>query len=214
MGSDAWTARAGLTTTGTLTIGTAVPIGTPNSTVTSAYGSELGSFELNLRASRGGCVTWLLGFRYLELDEAYRAAMTPVTPTLYSTDTRNRLYGAQVGAEVVVLELGRLKLDFVGKAGIFGNSAGQNSLLSTPAFAVSALGTSDRAAFVGEAHVAANFCLVGNLSARVSYGVMGVTDVALASDQMAASSFLLGSGLNNNGNAFYHGGFVGLDFAY
>jgi hypothetical protein len=79
---------------------------------------------------------------------------------------------------------------------------------------VPAAGKSDRTSFLGEAHLAAVFCLRENLSLRASYGVMGISDLALATDQLAETDFLTGSGISASGNAFYHGAFLGLDFGY
>jgi hypothetical protein len=223
MGSDAWTARAGAVTTAAdpLAINALIPVFLPTGRdIQAVYGSELDSFELNLRTDPWcGCVTWLVGFRYLELDEVFRAdlvdAVTPAATVVYDATTQNRLYGVQVGAEVKLLEVGeRLSLEFVGKAGIYHNSGAQATRLDTGAIVVPAVGRADRASFLGEAHLAANYCLYKNLSLRASYGVMGISDLALATDQMGAVDFLTGSGINASGNAFYHGAFLGLQFGY
>jgi hypothetical protein len=222
MGVDGWTGRAGAVTTTSdpLAINTAIPVFLPTGrTIDAEYGSELESYELNLRSDPScGRITWLAGFRYLELDESLHAdlvdAVTPAPTVRLAAGTRNRLYGGQVGAEVKLLEFQRLRLDVTGKAGIYGNDNSQNALLDTGVVTVAAAQDSSSVSFVGEAHVVLLYCLAKNVSLRASYGVLGITDAALASDQIAALDFFTGSGINDSGNAFYHGGFLGLDFGY
>jgi hypothetical protein len=220
LGCDAWTGRAELVTMGTVEINTAIPATvTGPREIDAAYGTELGSFELNLRSDLWrDCVVWLVGLRYFELDEAFHANLVPLGPgfpVTYDTDTRNRLYGAQVGAEACLLNLGQwLRLDFVGKAGIGSNTNAQNTLLDNTVVPVSAVGNADGTSFFGEAHLAAVVCLYGNLSLRASYGAMGISDVALATDQLSVADFIGTNAVHDNGNAFYHGGFVGLQCGY
>ncbi len=223
MGSDAWSARAGTVTTAAdaLVINSQIPVFLPTGRdIQAVYGSELDSFELNLRTDPCcGCVTWLVGFRYLELDEVFQAdlidAVTPSPTVVFDTTTQNRLFGIQVGAEVPLLEVGeRLRVEFVGKAGIYHNSGAQATRLDTGVIVVPAVGRADRASFLGEAHLAVNYCLRKNLSLRASYGVMGISDLALATDQMGSVDFFTGGGVNAGGNAFYHGAFLGLQFGY
>jgi hypothetical protein len=153
----------------------------------------------------------------LELDEDFHADLIDATNSsgTYDVATRNRLYGAQVGFEAALLNVeNRLRLDAVGKAGIFGNSGAQSSVFATDMVTVSATGRADKAAFVGEAHLAAVYCLTGNLSLRASYGVMGISDAVLATDQINATSFILGNGIDGDAGVFYHDGQLGLEYAY
>ena len=77
---------------------------------------------------------------------------------------------------------------------------------------VSAAETADRAAFLGELAFTANYCLTDNLTARLGYDLMWIEVVALASDQVPATNFFTGAGIAPDGGAFYHGGFVGLEY--
>ena len=56
------------------------------------------------------------------------------------------------------------------------------------------------------------YCLTERLSLRASYNVLWVDSVALASDQIAASNLVLGTGINPDGDVFYHGAMVGLEY--
>jgi hypothetical protein len=62
--------------------------------------------------------------------------------------------------------------------------------------------------------VTTSFRLCENLSVRGSYGVMGISELALATDQVAQVNFITQTGISGNGNAFYHGAFLGLDYGY
>jgi hypothetical protein len=222
MGCDAWTARAGTSTTtaAPLAINAQIPVFLPTGRdITAVYASDLDSFELNLRTDRWlDCVTLLVGFRYLELDEAFQAdlvdAVTPAPTVRLDTTTQNRLYGVQVGVEVMLCEWRRFSLDFVGKAGLYHNSGAQTTVLDSGVITVPALGEADRASFLGEAHLAAVYCLRENLALRASYGVMGISDLALATDQIDQLNFFTGTGISAGGDAFYHGGFLGIEFGY
>ena len=75
-GGDAWSARARTVTdpADPLVINARIPVLVPSGrTIDATYGSDLHSFELNLQATPHGCVTWLVGFRYLELAEVLHA---------------------------------------------------------------------------------------------------------------------------------------------
>lgn len=220
---DGWSDTAGAATTASdpLAIDAGIPIFVATGrTIEAVYGSDLQSFEWNLRT--GGCfrrITWLAGFRYLELDESFQADLIdPVTPAPtvgYDVTTDNRLYGGQLGAELLLLGGGsRWQLELVGKAGLYYNDASQRSELDTGAVIVPAAGRADCTSFVGEAHLAFNWRVVGNLSLRASYGVIGIGEIAVATEQIKATEFVTYTGIEPDGSAFYHGAFLGLDCAW
>ena len=76
------------------------------------------------------------GFRYAELDEHLVLDLTnsPI-PFTYETRTRNRLWGGQVGGDLVLWDRGSaLTIEGVGRAGIYANAAAHNSLYDTGVF--------------------------------------------------------------------------------
>jgi hypothetical protein len=122
------------------------------------------------------------------------------------------LYGGQLGADATLWCGDRLTVEGLLKAGIFHNSAGQNTILDTGVVVVNAADDDDRTAFLGELAFTANYCLTDTLSLRAGYDLLWVETVALAADQIPATNFFTGGGIAADGGAFYHGAFVGLEY--
>lgn len=196
-------------------INNVVPFFAPGVTsVNARYDSELLSAELNLRHRLSDRFSLLGGFRYLELDEHFRADLSRVglLPTAYDTFTRNRLYGGQLGADATLWCRGRLTIEGLAEVGIFHNSAGQETTYDSGLAVFTAADTSDRAAFLGELAFTANYCLTDSLTLRGGYDLMWLETVALATEQIPATNFGTSSGISADGGAFYHGAFVGLEY--
>ena len=182
-----------------------VPAG---SEITASHNSELHNVEIN--GLYHWCDRWTLlaGFRYLELDEQLRIdSIGADEPFSYQAATRNRLYGGQLGANVVLWDRGgRFTADAIGKAGIFGNAAAQNSSF---AFGFANLTDDDNqnpAAFLGEIGITGRYRISQRWSATVGYQLLWINQVALATEQP------LGSGIDASGDTFYHGATVGLQY--
>jgi hypothetical protein len=193
-------------------INNAVPITLPGVTAVSATNnSELLSAEFNLRRQVTDCCTLLAGFRYFELDEHFHSDMDAALVTsTYDTFTRNRLYGAQVGAEATLWSRDRLNVDGFGKIGIYHDSGHQNTTLNTGIATLTAADTSDRAAFMGELAFTGNYRLTDCLSLEATYSLLWLETVVLATDQIPATNFFTAAGTDGGGGAFYHGLLIGL----
>ena len=70
------------------------------------------------------------------------------------------------------------------------------------------------ASFVGETGLSGIYQMTEHWALRADYRVMAVSGVALATEQVAVSNFNTGLGYDTGGSVFYHGLFLGLDFAY
>jgi hypothetical protein len=220
---DSWAQMATATTTGISTrIHTNPPVDVGGGyDITSRYSSELTNLELNVRRrlDRLPRVSLMAGFRYVELDERLDAALVgTVTTFVYETNVQNRLYGFQVGGDLDLLACRSLCVRGFAKAGIFGN-AGANSggvgvIGQLPTATV--LDRGYRTSFVGETGLSARYCFGHGLALRADYRVMWIDGVCLASDQLAATSYLPlpGSGVDTTGGAFYHGLFLGFDWSF
>lgn len=217
-GIDGWDAGTSTATTpgDPLLVNAAVPIiAWAGDSIDARYSSELHNFEINGYHELLPRLSLLTGFRYLELDENFAANLndSPV-PFVYDAATRNRAYGFQLGGQAVLWGCGEpFSIDFVGKAGIFGNCAAQASQYSTGLVTLPASGTDRSTAFVGELGVTAKYQFTQCLLVRGGYRLLWVDGMALATDQVAASEFVSGSGINATSDAFYHGAFVGREFA-
>lgn len=220
--NDAWNARVNVANAGLVqvnnqptpnTVGAAGPV-----TTDATYASELHNGEVNLRRAATDGLTWLVGFRYLELDE--RLAMTFTDPGLAAPQrndyaTRNRLYGAQLGLDKLIWLTDRLELGLGVRGGLFHNSAAQSGLFDDGVNPPIVLGaTTDGAALLGEANLSLTYQLTPAFSLRGAYGILGLSEVALASDQVQASDFVgpAPAASVNRDNVVYHGAFVGLEY--
>lgn len=175
-----------------------------------SYKSDLQSAELNVKNHTSDFVTLLSGFRYVGMNEEYRFSFAN-GQQLNSLTTENDLFGLQLGAIMTPWDNGRFKMDFVVKGGAYYNDA-----KSTATSFGSTTGDGREAlAFFGE--LGLNFLYRFNdmFAFRAGYQVMLIDGVALASDQAFTHHTLLNTGVvDTNGNVFYHGGNIGLEFMW
>lgn len=186
-------------------------------TISATYGSDLDSFELNLRSDRRGSHIWIFGIRHIELDDTFHATLVDgADPTVtYDTVAQNRLYGVQVGVETLAGTIcNRLDIDLLAKVGVYHSVGTHRSVYDTTVVMPTATGGAENVSMLAELYLMGNFHLTDNVSLRGGYGMMGVTNVVLATDQMNNSNFVVGTGIDDNGGAFYHGGFLGFALAY
>jgi hypothetical protein len=219
---DGWTATNTLSTSTDTQIHTSPPLTSlgPRD-ISSIYASELNSLEVNLR--RRFCAipqwTWRAGFRSLELDEDLRTVladpMSSAATVRYDVNARNRLYGFQLGAELDLFDSCSFCARGFVKGGVYANSVNNNTAYFNNAV-YPANGTENRTAFMGEVGLAAKYYLGYGLAVRADYRAMWLEGVALASNQVAATTFATfePNGIDAGGTAFYHGVFIGLDWAF
>ncbi len=184
-----------------------------------SYTSAIYSGEVNLRYGGADWLTFLAGFRMVQLNERYRGAgadfVTLQTDSL-AIDTHNYLYGFQLGAEAEAYNYGPLVLSTYCKAGVLCNTAHQNyaSVYSDSPYDTFD-STGSQASFLGEAGVVASYALTSHLSLRMSAEAMWLTGVALAPEQIGAVSSGNASAVaNTSGTTFYCGGGLGLEYQF
>jgi hypothetical protein len=212
-----WNATYDYGATGDIRIG---PIDIPLAfDVNANYQSKLNSTEINFRHMRSDRVTWLTGFRIIELNEQLDYNVDFLVPNLsgVSWNSSNRLYGGQVGADVALWRLsGPLSVNGLFKAGIYGNDAENDftyRILNTP---IVEGGASDNpVSFVGEIGVTTAYQVTRHFALRGGYQLLWISDVALASDQANAMIDSLNvNAMNSSGDVFYHGALVGGEFTW
>jgi hypothetical protein len=218
-GIDGWNAATTAATTAgdLLQVNAALPVLTfAGSAIHASKSSELQNVEINGVRWLSDRLTLLGGFRYAELDEHFAIGLADAPiPFRYHTRTRNRLWGGQLGADLVLWDRGgSLTVAAAGKAGIYGNAAAHDSRYSTGVFAPEARGHTASTAFIGELGVTGRCHLTEHLSVHGGYRLLWIDGVALAADQLAVSNFLAGTGIDASGDAFYHGALVGLEYAW
>ncbi len=179
------------------------------------YSSQLHNVEINGHYHIRPSWTLLAGFRYAELDERFAVgSIDSANPFLYETSARNRLAGFQIGTAVKLWDCGGpLSVEGVVKAGVFGNRAAQRSAWDEAAVLPAVSDRAIETAFIGEVGAIASYRMTKHLSIRGGYRLLWIDRVALAGDQMAVSNFISDQGIDPTGDAFYHGAFVGLQYA-
>jgi len=182
------------------------------------YSSQFESMEVNLRRHFNHRLILLIGARYVDIDDRFRARLTAPPPDtevgIYDTTTDNRLFGLQLGGEAALWDCGRLRIDNIVKAGVYLNDCGaQDTVLDDSATGVfPASDAEGQVSFLGEVGLYGVYRLTDNLSIRAGYQVMWIQGVALATDQMAVTDFVAEDGIDVGGGLFYHGGMAGVEF--
>ena len=182
--------------------------------VQAQFRSALQNAELNRIRSLGPAFAWLAGFRYVYLHESYQLTSTSnITGTsLYKVNARNDLFGGQLGGRLRQT-YGSLGLELVGKAGVFGNVAGEKNFVANDDGMTlrNASTTGGNVAFVGDLWLTTRMQLTQNISLESGYSVMWVEQVALALNQLDFTNTpQSGTTLNTDGGVFVHGAHAGL----
>lgn len=185
------------------------------------YESQLYNTEINLRhrVARTDWLTLLAGFRWIELGEEFGTTFeTGGTTPNFLIDVNNHLYGFQLGALANLKSRGPWSLDGWIKAGIYGNSASQETTEDFTSVGgemtyISARDTN--VAFAGDIGITLQRQITQRLSARVGYMALWVEGVALAPEQLDNSDPSSGTAtLDHSDGVLYHGGFAGLEYKW
>jgi hypothetical protein len=191
------------------------------------YQSKLQTFELNLRR-RHSDFDLICGFRYVDFRESLSAEFD--SGGLLETETwgadYNNLYGFQTGVEAVLWKScdGKLRLDSVGKAGIYYNRMTTHfETRFLNAFGTPATSTAEtsKAAFLGELGVNAAYQINSHLALRAGYQILWLSGVATAGRQVpdtvtfdGAAGRLIDSNVNGNSSILYHGANAGVEVTW
>jgi hypothetical protein len=186
-------------------------------TIDASYATRLYSTEINLRRASSDWLTWLVGFRWVELyeDLAFDADFGG-NAALVEFTTANRLYGGQVGADAVLWDNGSaLRVDGIFKAGLFGNAGSQDFGVTQaigPAF--TSEDSQGQVAFLGEIDFVGVYQWTDNIALRGGYQLLWLEGIATAPDQVAALDIINASGIDTTGSAFYHGALLGVEVSW
>jgi hypothetical protein len=183
--------------------------------------AHIKSFEANLRSRQdGGFIQWISGFRWLEwgqglaIQDALYSGGAPVAFDSFDVSTLNSLYGWQLGGDATLWNAGRwVRINGVGKAGLYYNQAVQNSAyfngFDPP---VGYADSKDVAAFVGETGVNASIALTKWLSWRAGYSFFWLSGVATPARQLNQTDVLNGTtAVNATGSVFLQAATTGLE---
>ncbi|MEM9659243.1 MAG: BBP7 family outer membrane beta-barrel protein, partial [Planctomycetota bacterium] len=207
--------------------------------------TEIHSAELNcvwgLPLLGGQCSPWrfraLAGFRYFRLSDDLQFASDTVDTVFtgavdelyYNIDVDNNLYGLQFGG-IGERQLGasRWSANFGAKAGIFANQAEADSFIGGAAGAATInngpnagrawdiSANKDAVSFLGELQAGVGYRIFGNWRLLAEYRIVGLSGVALPSNQIYQDL----RGLQDvqllaaNGSLILHGAFFGVERLY
>ena len=184
------------------------------------------SAEINWRRCECWCpITWLAGFRWVELNSQANidydfANPDPIGSGTVNTHVGNNLYGGQLGADIRLWNArGRWRVNSLGKAGIFYNSSSFQR--SSAGFVYSdgkpyPLGntsaTADQTSFFGEIGLNSTYWITDWLAWRAGYTVMWAAGVAVAPEQLPLNDFGdRTASINTNGSVLLHGVTTGIE---
>jgi hypothetical protein len=183
--------------------------------VDAAYDTSLHSTEINLRLPSSRRVTWLTGFRWLELHEQlnYDIDLLSLINNDFNWNTDNHMYGGQLGVDLRLWDLtSPLSINSVLKAGVYGNDADNHFRYKVANIPI-VQGSQDRTdvAFVGDIAINFSYQLTRHVSLMAGYQLLWINGAALASDQAAYTLEQLDTNvLTTQGDLFYHGALTGV----
>lgn len=188
------------------------------------YSSQFGNLEVNARYRVGqGCngTTLVGGFRYIRLNERLNATLSDpagiVPDELIRVRTENDVYGIHWGVDSIVANTERCCVTLLGRVGLMGNRMDQQTQmvsLSSPVVTFTADGDAGDLAWLAELGFTGKFRLTSCANLTAGYRAIFLDGVALAPEQLGASSFLTNTGLHTNGSLLLHAATVGLEVAY
>ncbi len=167
------------------------------------YESKLQTAELNLFKDVNNWNQFMIGFRWLELDEhsAITGSGTIVPMFDERVDVRNSLVGGQIGWRKTIWDAGGfVTANVTTKGGLFNNSIHRR----TSDFGTSPLGK-DELSFIGEVDISVNCEITQCWSLNAGYQFLWITDIAEAPDQFFSPDEIF-----DDATAFLHGARIGF----
>ncbi len=180
------------------------------------YNSTLHSSEFNWRHQQSERFSWLVGFRWIELQDTVDFFVTTGLGSLaLDWNTNNHLYGGQLGGDYLFWKSAARPLTLTGsaKGGVYGNVADNDfSQFVGPVQVASGGGFGSETALVTDLAVWATYQLSDRWSVRAGGQFLYIDGVAIASDQIAASLVQDDTdAFDSEGYVYYTGGMVSLD---
>jgi Putative beta barrel porin-7 (BBP7) len=207
------------------------------------YTSTFDSFEINCRKRwmAPNCRyqgSWTLGVRHFILDEKFRLNTVSGPNGFFDStgfeparsridiDTTNNLTGLQIGTDMWICLLPGLRAGGEFQAGVYGNHMNINTTIGTN---LPGLGNAidperlqhNDVSFIGQVNLLATYRINYQWTLRGGYTFLYVDGVALAPENFNASAPAIFNPfaprtplVNDNGNVFYHGWNVGLEFMW
>jgi hypothetical protein len=178
--------------------------------------------------------TLLGGFRYTKVNEEFVFASQgseplpnttlPLASLEYNEDCENNLAGFQMGGDIWVSLFQGLRIGTEGKVGIYDNHSSLTNRITTNPTDVQPPSSfeqfkDDHAAFIGEGSFDVVADVLPSLSIRAGYELLFLNELVLAGDNFNQTSPYGNQGqrvpfMDMSGELFYHGGHIGLEYAW
>lgn len=169
------------------------PVPTDVQTAQLLTNGQFKSAELNWRWRNNDVLTWLIGFRWVEWNQALGLGGESSSDENFAIVglTGNDLYGSQIGADLLFWDAGRrFRLNGIGKAGIYGNRAYQRAIGFDDGGVVGPVAASGKhVSFFGEVGMYGDIAITRWLSWRTGYVVFWGTGLALPAENLSLVSF-------------------------
>ena len=183
-----------------------LPIG--SGVAITSYKSDVLSLEANLRLRRSDRFSWIVGARYINLNETLLANTVSSGPPFFAIGaitTKNNLFGGQFGAGAILAQSCRWTVNGVVRGGIYYNDC-ENTIAALSLFGPF-LSQEDRnpIAYEADAQLMATYWMTDHFGFRFGYQVMVLDRVAVVPSQLTS---LRGSGIDTNATPFWHGALV------
>lgn len=175
------------------------------------YESEIATGDLfaamPIFVGNNGAVDFLFGVRYLSIEEAFEFesenSLAARAAASSRTETRNRMFGPQVGVLVSspFLEIAAFRIEF--KSAIAANEIEKSVSLSDGSFD---MGDEFNASWVNELNLKAELAITHRLSAHVGFQFLSVSNLALATDNFHESvdALVADAGRPTDGGSVYY----------
>jgi hypothetical protein len=165
--------------------------------------------------------SWIAGVRHVYLTEVFGFSSQSSNGVLdYSSRTANAITGGQIGGDLWFQATTDLSFGAAVKVGAYGNQIKSRSTYFATSInpPVGTDGETNRATFLAEGRIMANWKLNQNLTLRVGYEVLYIDGVALASDQFSSNPPFVqpvpATSLVDNGDVLYTGFSVGFEWMW
>lgn len=202
-----------------------------NNFVTIREQSDLSNFEINVRhvlpmPTRCLAVSWLVGVRHIDIGEQFDYISESVVPVPSAsqldlhTQTRNNLWGAQIGGLFEFYAQNCCWINFEIKGALCGNATRQTThgvLNQASSTWIGQEAEDNITSYVGDLSLTLVYRPTKHLATRFGYQALWVDRLTLAAQNFSPPAALLLNGppsINGRGNAVYHGPHIGLELSW
>jgi hypothetical protein len=189
------------------------------------YGSSgfIQSAEMNWRRRQNQPISWIAGFRWVEWnqDMAIVEVAEGEPSAAYVGRAGNDLYGGQLGMDVCLWNepQGWVKVNTVGKAGVFFNNAYQRLGFVDPNGVIETAAQAGETSFFGEITATMTVALTKHLSWRAGYSLFWLSGVAVPAGQLSKTKLdpdnpPATAAIDANGSVLLNGATTGLELRW